>query len=234
MKADQITAGESYAVSVYGTLARGTAVRRVHVRGTYRWEVQVEGRERPVHLGSRAFLGQWDRYQAGEREPLADSPERPAGTCAICQAVFVVRRGRLVLHGYQRPGDGFLRGDCFGAGRPPFELAPDALVEFRPHLSAYLTGRAARLAQLRAGEVHEIAVPVRARGGSREPGSHFIVRRGDAPNYMPSRGPTHAGFEALLRAAIADAERDVRWATEDLERIDRMIAEWEPRPLRTK
>lgn len=48
------------------------------------------------------------------------------GTCGVCFANVKLDGGRLVLHGYQRPGDGMAHGRCWGVGHEPFELSPEA------------------------------------------------------------------------------------------------------------
>ena len=45
----------------------------------------------------------------------------------ICPACFRVQKlddnGGLVLHGYQRPGDGYIHGSCYGVGHKPLEVS---------------------------------------------------------------------------------------------------------------
>ena len=48
------------------------------------------------------------------------------GTCQVCGGEQVVDndgKGRIVLHGYDRPGDGFIRGQCPGRGELPAEVS---------------------------------------------------------------------------------------------------------------
>lgn len=50
-------------------------------------------------------------------------------TCQICAMRFQVteKARNMVLHGYQRPGVGYIIGDCYGHGHPPFEVSRDQL-----------------------------------------------------------------------------------------------------------
>lgn len=43
------------------------------------------------------------------------------GTCQACFSVQKLPKGRIALHGYERPGDGFIYGDCWGSHELPFE-----------------------------------------------------------------------------------------------------------------
>lgn len=58
------------------------------------------------------------------------------GSCAICQRLQKLERKRtksglptMVHHGYRRPGVGYILGDCFGVGYPPYELSAEACVD---------------------------------------------------------------------------------------------------------
>jgi len=50
---------------------------------------------------------------------------RHLGFCPVCQRDIKVRGGRLVHHGYERPGEGFIVGDCFAVDMPPHEVSPE-------------------------------------------------------------------------------------------------------------
>lgn len=47
-------------------------------------------------------------------------------TCSVCGDPHKLSRAKkLVLHGYRRPGYGFIVGNCFGVGYPPWESSPE-------------------------------------------------------------------------------------------------------------
>jgi hypothetical protein len=56
-----------------------------------------------------------------------DNPD--VGTCACCFGTFVLDRRfeppKMVLHGYQRPGWGYILGRCPGIDYPPYELSDE-------------------------------------------------------------------------------------------------------------
>jgi hypothetical protein len=55
--------------------------------------------------------------------------------CQICEGRQCMNQaGRMVHHGYQRPGHGYIVGDCFGVSRLPFP-AYDALEAYLPMLA---------------------------------------------------------------------------------------------------
>jgi len=49
------------------------------------------------------------------------------GECQVCANRQIVQKGLLVLHGYERPGDGAVAGECYGRGYPPYEVSCERL-----------------------------------------------------------------------------------------------------------
>ena len=67
--------------------------------------------------------------------PASKRTRDNTGTCPCCfRNVKLDAAGRMVLHGYQRPGWGETIGRCFGVGYKPFELSSDGTVDLRTHL----------------------------------------------------------------------------------------------------
>jgi hypothetical protein len=83
------------------------------------------------------------------------------GICACCLGRFVVEGNRPVLHGYRRPGNGAIRGECVGLKFPAYEVSPEgcaAMVDMFKRTAAAATERARAL---EAGEIKAIAATVR-------------------------------------------------------------------------
>jgi hypothetical protein len=83
-----------------------------------------------LHEAILDFLGM-DQFDP--RRQLIPLPNGKAGgdarggTCGICSGRYVVNaRGAISLHGYLRPGDGWLRGRCIGSHFEPWEVSPQA------------------------------------------------------------------------------------------------------------
>lgn len=58
----------------------------------------------------------WAPGHAPKKAPAANRAE-----CQVCENVqATTKNGRLVHHGYKRPGWGCIVGDCYGAGHAPF------------------------------------------------------------------------------------------------------------------
>lgn len=64
--------------------------------------------------------------------PVLTNPDQVRGTCPCCGSWQAVRSGRIVHHGYQRPGVGWQTASCAGVSFPPYERSPagvDAMIE---------------------------------------------------------------------------------------------------------
>ncbi len=72
--------------------------------------------------------------------------------CQLCEGHFCTKNGLMVKHGYKRPGDGYLVGECGGSHHAPFP-ATDALVPYLAMLQKMASDNFAWLNALRAGVV---------------------------------------------------------------------------------
>jgi hypothetical protein len=85
------------------------------------------------------------------------------GTCPCCFGLFKLtsktKHGRdkkmpgMVLHGYKRPGTGYVHGNCFGQDWPPFELSKEGTVALLTELEPRHKAAEDYLLKLQAGKV---------------------------------------------------------------------------------
>lgn len=59
----------------------------------------------------------------GQKAAPTPVDAEPSATCQICFREQQTRAQRLVLHGYRRPGFGYIVGECWGVGYAPFEVS---------------------------------------------------------------------------------------------------------------
>jgi len=69
------------------------------------------------------------RTAAAKKEAARKDAER-LSTCPICFGAYKHRNGKMVLHGYQRPGWGFIHGRCPGVEKQCYEISAEATAEF--------------------------------------------------------------------------------------------------------
>lgn len=146
---------------------------------------------------------------------------RHIGLCPVCERAIKVRDGLLVHHGYQRPGHGYIVGDCFGVHKPPFELSPDTAIEFQEEVIDPMLEEAERkIAQL--DEWTEVPTKVLNRRTWRR--EEKIVHRVDVSPTEWARLIEEQGKSLLLERDALQREHD---------RLVAMIESWRPEPLQT-
>lgn len=77
------------------------------------------------------------------------------GTCAICGMNVKMREGKLVLHGYQRPGWGSIQGSCFGVNWPPYETSNGVCLAYMLDCKDHLKLTGAKLVEVCAEDYAE-------------------------------------------------------------------------------
>jgi len=142
------------------------------------------------------------------------------GECQICQRRHILdSRGNLVLHGYQRPGHGYIVGDCFGVGHPPWEVSSDALATWIERLkarSAQLAQEATRTAKLTTIDVN--------RGSERNPRIVTLTKGG--PSGYDNYGSF--SFESEIEKRVRDLKQQAKWLADDAKRETRRLKTWKP------
>ena len=164
------------------------------------------------------------------------------GTCPCCFGSFAVG-GYMVLHGYTRPGFGYINGRCPASDQfPPYEVANEGTV--------YMLGLVRRaLATAEADLAGARAVTFIVRRHYKEPASvraisiwnkveraqAKAVAERDEANY--EKETIHVGDWNWVRAhrvLVANAENTVKHITEDVARYSMRVTEWQPVVLTQK
>lgn len=138
-----------------------------------------------------------------------------SGTCQICAGNQALVSGKIALHGYQRPGLGFIQGRCRGSGELPFEVSCEVLRGWIAMLRRRLTEAHDSLAKV---PVRDSFTITESRGRNRPP-MVVVVRRGE-PRFGSARDATARALEHEIRSLnreIADQEK--------------RLAAWVPVPL---
>lgn len=153
-----------------------------------------------------------------------ETSTRYIGFCPVCQRQIKVRGGLLVHHGYERPGTGEILGDCFGVSRPPHELSPQTATDYL---------RLGVVPQIRAGEQR-----IRRLGPPGEPERiEFRVYNREKRDYEDVlRGKSEVNrydWEHRLKSLRIQAAHDLEYWQGEAQRLEQLIATWQPKPLTT-
>lgn len=141
------------------------------------------------------------------------------GICPVCEGEFKVRDGKLVHHGFTRPGDGMIHGDCFAVGYEPYERSVKGCQDYKVVVVDQRKGVEDYLARLRAGKVTYFS-EIQRFGYA-----HEIVE------YVAGVTEPYR-FQRLIEEKIRDCEYRIRQLTSEVARMDRLIAGWSLKDLR--
>jgi hypothetical protein len=154
-----------------------------------------------------------------------DTVTRYIGNCQICEGDFkLTPQKTMVHHGYERPGWGHIHGDCMGVHAEPYETSCERLKSFRDGLRERLASNVERLRQLDAGEITDLSVTsLRGYGHNARVITHC---------YSIGVTPVHVWLD-VLRYEKSSVEMELRNLKAGIERCEKRIAAWTPKPIRT-
>jgi hypothetical protein len=149
--------------------------------------------------------------------------------CGVCEQDHKIQDGRLVHHGYRRPGHGSIEGDCYAVGYEPYERSLTATNEYRAMMVQVLKHTEEVLAKLQARPA-TLTVKRRAPGEkvwARDPEMIDV----ELPRF-DAAGNENWEYARELESAIRQVEWSAKSQRREVERLDGLVAKWELRPLR--
>jgi hypothetical protein len=126
----------------------------------------------------------------------------------------------MVHHGYRRPGNGSIRGDCPGVGYEPYEVSCELIKIYKSNLEDSVQEHEAHLDELQEGRVQEI----RRMELKNRVETTVIYVRGQVPD---------RDFERVLRERIREVTHRIHYLKLEIGRYTIRIANWKLLPLRT-
>jgi hypothetical protein len=149
-----------------------------------------------------------------EHVPGASRTRENTGHCPVClQNIKLSPQGRMVLHGYKRPGEGAgAVGKCFGVGYLPYELSDEGSKAYLDQvILPSLTKSKEKLKELE------------------NPNLPSFVSSGPRKVRMISRGDPL--WERLLEDEISRKKNEIFLINVELKRVEGLVAKWRVRPL---
>lgn len=143
-----------------------------------------------------------------------------AGTCPICNGVWMLtRKGLLVHHGYQRPGWGWQTDSCFGAKEEPYEKSTAVIPKYLKMVQARLDDREAFLQKLQS-EPETIADQV------------TYLRQFEVAKQI---GKDDKNYKRSLEILTSRVELEIRQLKTEIQRMTKKLEEWPgEQPLKYK
>jgi hypothetical protein len=154
-----------------------------------------------------------------EHVPAEQRSRDNTGTCAVCfRNIKLVQRGEgaiMALHGYNRPGHGFVVGRCWGGDHAPYELSCEATKLILKHVE-----EGVRDAQKYIDSIPTLTEFNERRfwGGGAEP---KIVKQETNPDHWPY----------MLKEHTKAAERDIGYKLAERDVLKWLVEHWEVREL---
>lgn len=149
--------------------------------------------------------------------------EKFEGTCGICERRFRTSGNCVVLHGYQRPGDGYIVGRCYGEKMPAWEISSEPAKLFLAEvLVPRYAGLVERLADFNNGRVTGLRIPVE---------QSFRDRRNNVPVQYETLTPSSEKWAREFKIARARVASELDHFDGMIKRFQKRIAAWAPAKL---
>jgi hypothetical protein len=157
-------------------------------------------------------------------EKAKNAPKKGnTGTCPVCfrrqklapKSKFGSDRSRpgMVLHGYERPGFGFIDGNCSGVGWPPFELSSEGTESMIPFLTRQIHTTESGPLLSDPDSVTSLV-------------DKYNVRK---LHLKADTDPSH--WEQLLKSAVSKAKESLEGLTSLKKELEGKIRSWKPAEL---
>jgi chromosome segregation ATPase len=154
---------------------------------------------------------------------------RFVGFCPCCEGTFKVQKGLLVHHGYERPGDGYIHGDCFSVGRTPHETSPDtakAYLEMLKGIEAQLAKALENLPKVEMFlvEKRKVVDGKYVMRAERYETFLFEMKKSETPKYE---------WDQKMESEIRQLEARLDSVRRDVQRMQNHVDTWVLKPLKT-
>lgn len=174
--------------------------------------------QKTLEMATEAF----EKFKAAGEDPEVgyDLPKTTSGqgTCPVCFRPIKLPQGVMALHGYERPGTGYIHGECFGVRYKPFEVSPEGTKDYIVYLEGIEKDVQKTLDFLNSDKVVTLHVP---KGG---------------PWARPGAGteaisPSDPRWSDALKGAITSNERKIKFFKDEIEVMRARVRAWKPKPL---
>jgi len=165
----------------------------------------------------------------------------PTGTCQCCFGTFKAPKSvTLSLHGYERPGNGYIVGRCRGEGHVPFEVSCEQTKIWLQELKGIRDGMKERLAKLEVNAIEELVAWVDTNERDRNyrhVKKAVVVKRGEEEKRNPFYPETDSfryykipSFDALRKSTINEVKGNISQVENDITFVAGKVDSWVATP----
>jgi hypothetical protein len=144
------------------------------------------------------------------------------GNCQVCERDQKLHDGKMVHHGYKRPGHGSIEGDCPGVAEVPYEVSCELVKSYKLDVETRLGHQETYLADLKAGKITHLMKFVQRGAWS----------KAELVEYFLGVTEPHR-WDRILESSIHDTEWNIHQCKSEIARCTRRIANWKLVPIRT-
>ncbi len=162
--------------------------------------------------------------------PAAKAPSKnPTLTCQCCFGAYKTKVN-VALHGYERPGHGYITGRCRGEGHLPFEESCEQTKVYRTELIAFLTLREQYLMRIQNNEVEFTYAEVDTGNWVMGRSEKKLVKvvRGDEEKENPFLANHYRipSFKKLMEYEEASNKQTIGQVQRQIQFLDHKILNW--------
>ena len=141
------------------------------------------------------------------KEPAPENPNKIVKTCACCfREIAVGSDGKMVHHGYRRPGEGYQTASCMGINYRPLEVSNEGLIALIKYMDKDLAETCAKLEEVNAN------------------GANMVMRDYRGKEVQPGE-TNHKGLVYNTQCRLMSHVSSV---TRQLEGLNTKLANWKP------
>lgn len=172
---------------------------------------------------------------------MARSSSQLRGVCQVCEADVAVKAANkhghftTSLHGYERPGNGWILGRCWGAQRPSWETSNAIVIQWRGMVADMIARTEQRLVDLRSRSIASISRREQKPGARSSTMVEYTPENPPVDRYSYMNRTAAQRWEELVAETIKAEERDLLQQKSELDRVTVRIAGWffNPTGIRT-
>jgi hypothetical protein len=157
--------------------------------------------------------------------------KNPSGICACCfNKQKIAKTDNMWLHGYTRPGHGWLVGNCPGIGFQPYEKSVEGTKYMVTLVEGHLSDLFKRLERVKNAESLEVKLSYwDAESRARKDFFGTVTKaEGSVVLQDPNGNTGRFWFDSVQRGQMNDLQSQIRMAEKDLQFFSQKVAEWKP------
>lgn len=136
---------------------------------------------------------------------------RHLGHCQVCEGEYKLIDGKMVHHGYKRPGWGHIVGDCMGVFELPYEKSCEVCKTYRTAVEGQIVTRKETLRSLEAGEIDTL---------------YFTNYRGETKPVKKAECKSDWEWKDALNRKMGEIRYAIRQMEAEVERMTKRIDAW--------